>query len=107
MEAKETLKRKRYLQTRLDALERREAFLEGKREHLLTEMREVEEEDARNLFTTTYTSPAIARSIFKDRSSFQDSGNLNLLFSIVFKMFQNVSKCFKMLQNVPDCSRLF
>ena len=62
----ETLRRKSHLQAKLDALERREAFLEGRRENLLNEMSEVEEEEMRKLFTAT----------LKDRSSFHDSGNL-------------------------------
>ena len=70
----ETLRRKSHLQAELDALERREAFLEGRRENLLTQMSEVEEEEMRNLFAATLTSPN--RSISKDRSSFHDSGNL-------------------------------
>ena len=79
-EGKKTLQRKSHLQTKSDELERRKAFLEGRREHLLSKMREMEEKEAvRNLFTTIYAPPA--KRTCKDRSSFQDSGNLNLLFS--------------------------
>ena len=88
MEGKETLKRKIRLQTKLDSLGRREAFLEGRKEHLLSQIRKVEEEIFGNFFAPPAPPPA---RIYKVRSSFQDSGNLNLLFSIVFVVTSQVN----------------
>lgn len=86
VERNQAQRRERRNQDKLDELERREAFLHGRREHLLLEMDErlarsrekEDEEDPTNMFQSPTTTAKIRRtetsSIFRDRSSFQDSG---------------------------------
>ena len=91
----QTIRKGRQDRGKLDELERREAFLQGRRQHLLTEIngrlararegRREEKQYSTTMFGSPTTSAKIRRtetvSIFKGRSSFQDSGNL-IFFSL-------------------------
>ena len=94
----QTIRKGRQDRGKLDELERREAFLQGRRQHLLTEIRrlarareerreEKEKEYSTSMFGSPTTTAKIRRtetaSIFKGRSSFQDSGKL-LSFSLFY-----------------------
>ena len=102
VEKSKALRRGRHDRAKLDELERREAFIQGRKEHLLMEINEraaqasegqkrreedeekYKEDEMSKSSTTMFGSPpATAKirrtetvSIFKGRSSFQDSGKL-------------------------------
>ena len=89
----QTIRRGKQDRDKLDELERREAFLQGRKEHLLKEIkerlawaREEEKEYSTTMFGSPTTTAKIRRTetvgISKGRSSFQDSGNL-IFFSLI------------------------